>query len=183
MGMRQIAHARHRASGFSLVELLVVLGIVVLVIAIILPVVSTAREKSRKTVCQSNLRVIGQSLVMYANAFNGRLPNGNPKGEWDNYAGSNAVLVFFANQYVKGPAVFACPSDSESPPTKVVTADQTLPESVRMSYEFFSVYWAPEYGPLLVKLQKQVQGRVLGPLAWDMCGGDPKSPLRNHKGG
>jgi prepilin-type processing-associated H-X9-DG protein/prepilin-type N-terminal cleavage/methylation domain-containing protein len=180
--MRHVAGARYRA-GFSLVELLVVLGIIVLVIGIILPVVSTAREKSRKTVCQSNLRVIGQCLIMYANANNGRLPNGNPPGEWNNYPGTNAVMVAFARDYVKAAGVFACPSDSDPPPEKISTADQTLPESARMSYEFFSVYWAPEYGPMLVKMQGQKQGRSMAPLAWDVDGGEAKSPLKNHKGG
>ena len=178
--MKRVTRIR---GGFTLVEILVVLGIVVVLLGILLPVLSTAREKSRKTVCQSNLRVIGQCLIMYANANAGRLPNGNPPTEWIDYAGTNAVLVAFANQYVKSPGVFACPSDNDSPPDKILTGDQTLPYSARMSYEFFSVYWAPEYGPMLVKLQSQKQGKILAPMAWDIDGGDSKSALRNHRGG
>jgi len=52
---------------FTLVELLVVIGIIALLIAILLPALQKARQQALKLACQANLRSIGQGLVLYIN--------------------------------------------------------------------------------------------------------------------
>ena len=75
--------------GFTLVELLVVVGIVALLISILLPSLSAARTSARKVACGSNLRQNVAALLMYANDHGGRVPLGYTKG-WKqfNYAAS-----------------------------------------------------------------------------------------------
>ncbi|HOM82836.1 MAG TPA: DUF1559 domain-containing protein [Armatimonadota bacterium] len=56
---------RQRKEGFTLIELLVVIAIIAILAAILFPVFARARENARKSTCQSNLKQIGNGLLMY----------------------------------------------------------------------------------------------------------------------
>ena len=62
------------AKAFTLLELLVVIGIIGLLIAILLPALEKAREQAVTLKCANNLRTIGQSLLIYSNESHGAYP-------------------------------------------------------------------------------------------------------------
>src|SRR5215213_10091421 len=69
-----------RRRGFTLVELLVVIGIIAVLISILLPTLGKARESAKRTQCLSNLRQISIFINMYATAYKGLVPLGTSSG-------------------------------------------------------------------------------------------------------
>ena len=63
-----------RRRAFTLVELLVVIGIIALLISILLPSLARARQSAVSIDCQSRMRQMGQAVQFYVNESRGMLP-------------------------------------------------------------------------------------------------------------
>ena len=61
--------------GFTLIELLVVVAIIAILAAMLLPALSAAREKARRSSCMTNLNQIGKAITAYAGDYSGYLPS------------------------------------------------------------------------------------------------------------
>src|SRR6266511_3956182 len=71
-GRKENEMRRHR--GFTLIELLVVIAIIAILAAILFPVFAQAREKARQSTCTSNLKQLGNGLLMYTQDYDETFP-------------------------------------------------------------------------------------------------------------
>jgi prepilin-type N-terminal cleavage/methylation domain-containing protein/prepilin-type processing-associated H-X9-DG protein len=135
--MTRPARTSSRPRAFTLVELLIVIGIVGLLVALLMPAVLGARNAAKRASCGSNLRQIGQVLHLYANDNKGELPavyarwpaDKAPPGDpviavtvrvnrvVGRRTGGVALLVdapvgSARQPYVKDAKIFLCPGDS-----------------------------------------------------------------------
>ena len=85
--------------GFTLVELLVVIGIIAVLISILLPVLSRARQQANKIKCMANLRSIGQGLNIYAADNRGSLPFGFWSGPNNTFDWTTLLVNELNNRY------------------------------------------------------------------------------------
>ena len=104
-----------RRSGFTFVELLVVIALALMLMVVILPIYSAAKARSAKTTCLSNLRQVGMAIQLYAQDNDEFLPlwmnrrhdeEGNAS-RWD----SPELLCTAVYSKSKDPRVMFCPMD------------------------------------------------------------------------
>lgn len=78
-----------KLKGFTLIELLVVISIIAILAAILLPSLSTAREKAKQSACANNLRQMMMGIMMYASDYDGSIIPGSEMG-----SGSPNSIIF-----------------------------------------------------------------------------------------
>jgi len=106
-----------RRKGFTLVELLVVIGIIALLIAILMPALQRARDQANRTACMSNVHQLTMAWLQYGTEHKFKIVSSNTglpqAGDWigagNTYAAIEEGLLW---PYVKAHKVYRCPSDS-----------------------------------------------------------------------
>jgi prepilin-type N-terminal cleavage/methylation domain-containing protein len=114
------ASKRERAA-FTLVELLVVIGIVAVLIGVLLPALAQARDAATRTSCLSNLRQAHQMFALYALENRDQVPLGYRAGrkQFNSmvYSATTGRFVLFGllypTKYMRVPSVFFCPAETD----------------------------------------------------------------------
>ena len=102
-----------RSSAFTLIEMLVVIGIIAILSALLFPVYSRVREKGRAASCTSNLRQLALAFQQYT-SDNGTFPCWYNAHQPTNPLPSNYPGLPWGvriQPYIKNIAIFQCPSD------------------------------------------------------------------------
>jgi type II secretory pathway pseudopilin PulG len=109
------AKAATPVKAFTLVELLVVIGVIALLIALLLPALSKARESANRIKCSSNLRSLGQCIYLFARDHRDRVPEGQDTPNWG-YGSTVPTWMYtkdyfaLVDQYGANQRLFICPS-------------------------------------------------------------------------
>jgi prepilin-type processing-associated H-X9-DG protein len=116
--------ARRRLAAFTLVELLVVIGIIAVLVAILLPALSSARRAASQVQCASNMKQLSLGLIMYIQQNKGKFPPtavnagnpGTPQGWWwanelvkQKYVNAPDTVNDDGKRDFSGPSPFRCP--------------------------------------------------------------------------
>ena len=95
-------HSRNRQKGFTLVEMLVVLGIIVLLTALVLGVFSRVRAQGQRTTCQSNMKQIALGMQQYMQDSGGYYPLATNSS-------TGTLWPYDLVPYIKNDAIYRCP--------------------------------------------------------------------------
>jgi len=99
---------RFSKEGLTLVELLVVIGIIAVLAGILWIALSPVREKERQIFCMNNLKQIWIALQAYREDYNGIDPDGKPREYWEL---GLPPEIFYLMSYIGNPKVVHCPND------------------------------------------------------------------------
>jgi prepilin-type processing-associated H-X9-DG protein/prepilin-type N-terminal cleavage/methylation domain-containing protein len=128
----------HTRRAFTLIELLAVIGVVALLVGLLLPALSRARESANRTACLSNLRQLGAAMQMYLGASRGAYPRPaqsrvDTPEDWVHFQPWRDVAQGGLVPYLGG-RVLVCPSDDPAAHLPVPQFSMVAPVQYPFSY-------------------------------------------------
>jgi len=95
---------------FTLIELLVVIAIIALLVSILMPALSKAKEIAMRSKCAVQSRATASAALLYADDYGSLPARGGGGARFDLASGDGSVLALLSNKYVTSPYNFRCPA-------------------------------------------------------------------------
>jgi prepilin-type N-terminal cleavage/methylation domain-containing protein/prepilin-type processing-associated H-X9-DG protein len=165
--------------GFTLVELLVVIGVIAILISILIPALTRARDQANRAACMSNIRQVMLGFILYAQQNKDKCPYGsrldNPgnvdiPGDWiywrpvaDPNAVNNSAIVPFLNaKSLAFQTLMRCPSDRGQDRITGSTGNYSYSYVMNMYFEPRAGFYPAEGGPpIRLSTTKRASEKIL----------------------
>ncbi len=155
------------AAGFSLIELLIVLALMIVMSVMLYGFGSASRQRSQKKLCADNLQKIYLAMQIYANDFGGRLPQNT------NAATSEQVLDELVPRYTADISIFICPGGRDA---QIPSGEPLVKHKISYAYYMGRRLDTPQ-SVLMSDRQVDTQPKAAGEFAFSPNG---KPPGNNH---
>ena len=167
----------HRKRGFTLIELLVVISIIAVLLSILMPALSKAKEHAKSIICSSRQHQQGVMFLTYATAFDGKFPPHNNAGSDYVKSPGGTDMTLLLDEYAGETEFFYCPLDPSG-----VSDDYGMPPYTYASWKYrnepgnvyviISYAWYANFGgsdfryyngfKLISKMEEANSSRALG---------------------
>ena len=155
------------AAGFSLVELIITLALMIVMAVMLYGFGSASHQRSQKKLCADNLQKIYLAMQIYANDFGGRLPQNT------NAVTSEQVLDELVPRYTADTSIFICPGGRDS---QIPSGEPLRKHKISYAY-YMGLQLDTPQSVLMSDRQVDTQPKVAGEFVFSPNG---KSPGNNH---
>ena len=156
-----------RNNGFSLIELLIVLALMIIMSVMLYGFGSASHQRSQKQLCADNLQKIYLALQIYANDFKGALPQNT------NAVTSEDVLDELVPKYTADTTIFICPGGRDA---QIPSGEPLRNHKISYAY-FMGRRLDPPQNPLMSDRQINTEPKRAGEMVFSSTG---KPPGNNH---
>ncbi len=138
---------RARCRGVTLMEMLVIIGIIAILMMLIVPTLGPALERARQAACSNHLTQCYKVVMQYAADNAGRLPPANADNPATFHLGENEIITAYMTRQGLPPLIWYCPSLMRQDPVNRGPANWMNPNTSQATFNEFRIGYAYNGAP------------------------------------